>query len=480
MIYNNIYTSMKRIYIASVVILLMLNFHIRSDIIMSPYLQAVTVNSIYVLVECSTPDTVTINYGLTPSYGFTAKTEFIKSTDALPVTYIQEVKLIGLQSNTQYYYKAIQGSTQSEDRSFVTAVPPGTDFRFAWMADCRTGTAVHDQISQLIFAANPRFSLYGGDLCVSSSYVDWKNEFFRTPELTLISQVPFFNTPGNHEGWNQNTRAFTHSPVSASGTPDYYSFDYGDMHVLVLNNQIAYNQGSAQYVFAQLNLSSTTKQWKIVISHNPAYCSGGHGEDENMKILTEDIFEPNNVDMVISGHSHFYQHNLVNGIHHMVIGSAGATLYDPSNASYTLKSVKDYNYAIVDVTPVTFTMLVYNNVHALLDSIRLVKNAQGINIQNGAPLKYELYQNYPNPFNPVTTIKFDVALSPLYERGAGGFVSLKIYNLLGHEIATLMNKHLTPAGYELTWDASNYPSGVYFYKLIIGSYTQARKMVLLK
>jgi hypothetical protein len=434
---------MKKILFAASIILLTLNINIRSDIIMSPYLQAVTQNYIFVLVECSTADTVTVNYELTPSYGNTARTEVIAFTTASPVTYVHAVRLPGLQPNTQYYYKASQGSSQSQGYSFWTAVPPGTNFRFAWMADCRTGITQHDQISQLIQTANPRFSLYGGDLCVSSSYIDWKGEFFRAPELALICQVPFFEAPGNHEGWNQNTMAFTHSPMSASGTPDYYSFDYGDMHVLVLNNQIAYNQGSAQYIFAQFDLSNTTKQWKIVMSHNPAYCSGGHGEDADMKILTQNIFEPNNVDMVISGHSHFYQHNLVNNLPHLVIGSAGATLYDPTNAGYTIKSVKDYNYAIVDVTPTTFTMLVYNNFHVLLDSIRLVKNPQGINIQNGVPLKYQLYQNYPNPFNPVTLIKFDIPLDKPQVN-----VQLNIYSISGKQVTSLINGNYVPGCYQ--------------------------------
>jgi photosystem II stability/assembly factor-like uncharacterized protein len=96
------------------------------------------------------------------------------------------------------------------------------------------------------------------------------------------------------------------------------------------------------------------------------------------------------------------------------------------------------------------------------------------------PLGFILYQNYPNPFNPVTTIKFDIAFSPLYERGAGGFVTLKVYDILGREIAVLINEDLAPASNALTWDASNYPSGVYFYKLSSGNYTETRKMVLIK
>jgi len=339
--------------------------------LMPPYLQAVTSNSIYVLVESSSADTVTVEYGPTPTYGKNARTEYTESTTNS--TYVHNVKLAGLEPNTVYHYRARQGGDVSADASFTTAVLAGTSFRFAWMADCRSGTAVHDSIAKRIADANPVMSLYGGDLCVRSSYSAFKDEYFRANELALIARAPFFNAPGNHEGWSTNTKAFTQAPASSSGTQDFYSFDYGDMHVLVLNTQLDYDERSPQYLFAQSDLSSTKRVWKIVIAHKPAYCAGGHGEDDYGKTMTTKIFEPNHVDMFIAGHSHFYQHNLVNGIHHMIIGSAGAPLHSPSNAWYTVKSVKDYNYAIVDVSPTLFKMVVYNDRGAVLDSLVLSK-----------------------------------------------------------------------------------------------------------
>jgi hypothetical protein len=96
------------------------------------------------------------------------------------------------------------------------------------------------------------------------------------------------------------------------------------------------------------------------------------------------------------------------------------------------------------------------------------------------PDNFSLSQNYPNPFNPVTKIKFTVPLSRGVPEGRGASVNLKIYDILGREIATLVNEPLSPGAYEVEWDASNYPSGVYFYKLITAGYTETRKMVLVK
>ena len=102
------------------------------------------------------------------------------------------------------------------------------------------------------------------------------------------------------------------------------------------------------------------------------------------------------------------------------------------------------------------------------------------NISSEIPNSYMLYQNYPNPFNPVTKIKFELPKST--------HVKLIIYDVLGREVATLINERLAPGTYEVNWDGTNYPSGVYFYKLIVldpstGSglrYSETKKMVLLK
>jgi flagellar hook assembly protein FlgD len=94
------------------------------------------------------------------------------------------------------------------------------------------------------------------------------------------------------------------------------------------------------------------------------------------------------------------------------------------------------------------------------------------------PDKYSLSQNYPNPFNPVTKIKFDI---PLDSRLRGNDnVTLKIYDILGREIATLVNEGLQPGTYDVEWDGTNYCSGVYFYVLITAEYSETKKMVLIK
>jgi uncharacterized delta-60 repeat protein len=102
-------------------------------------------------------------------------------------------------------------------------------------------------------------------------------------------------------------------------------------------------------------------------------------------------------------------------------------------------------------------------------------------ISTKLPDKFELFQNYPNPFNPVTKIRFDVRppLNSLLSK-EGAFVILKIYDILSREVATLVNEQLNAGTYEVVWDGSNYPSGVYYYTLKAGNYTATKKLVLLK
>ena len=94
------------------------------------------------------------------------------------------------------------------------------------------------------------------------------------------------------------------------------------------------------------------------------------------------------------------------------------------------------------------------------------------NLNTGVPQVYQLHQNYPNPFNPVTKIKFDI---PKFSN-----VKVKIYDVIGNEVAQLFNGELEAGYYEADFNASNYASGVYFYRIDAGDYSSVKRMVLVK
>ena len=96
----------------------------------------------------------------------------------------------------------------------------------------------------------------------------------------------------------------------------------------------------------------------------------------------------------------------------------------------------------------------------------------GVPEQELLPTTYGLNQNYPNPFNPTTVIRYQIPVSSM--------VSLKVYNVLGQEVATLVSEEMKPGRYEVAWDATGFASGVYFYRLQAKDFVDTKKLILLK
>jgi predicted phosphodiesterase len=329
----------------------------------TPWLAGVTRDSVYVSLEATGTADATVYYGLTDSYGSTATSENYQAAGS---NYVHNVKLTSLSPNTLYHYQVEHGATTSADYTFYTAPDAGTSVTWGFAADSRSYPSTHNTMAGRIATHQPRMMVYGGDLCNTSSYSSWNNEWFVANQNTLNATSPFVNAPGNHEDWNALTQAFTQSPT---GDPAYFSFDYGDAHIVIINNEISDSPGSAQANWVDLDLSLTSKKWKIVAFHKSAYAAGGHGNNADMVSMTTNIFEPRGVDFVLTGHSHFYQHNLVNGIHHMVLGSFGAPLADPGSQSWTVYSEKTYNFGIFDMTPNLLTLRAYRGNGTLMETI---------------------------------------------------------------------------------------------------------------
>jgi agmatine deiminase len=113
----------------------------------------------------------------------------------------------------------------------------------------------------------------------------------------------------------------------------------------------------------------------------------------------------------------------------------------------------------------SYKFLVINNVTEVADNLQ--------------PVEFYLSQNYPNPFNPTTKIKYQIPASLNPSKG-GTLITLKVYDILGNEVATLVNEEKPAGSYEIEFNATGLSSGVYFYKLRAGNFIQTKKMVLLR
>ncbi len=175
-------------------------------------------------------------------------------------------------------------------------------------------------------------------------------------------------------------------------------------------------------------------------------------------------------------------------------------LYNPKDSTVTINEflINDTSFSVLDELPISIppqdsVMLSVMfkpiadgnfkdklNVRSVNDTMLIGKQVWlagtttvvSVEDQANAPLQFSLSQNYPNPFNPNTSIQYAISSKQ--------FVSLKVYDVLGNKIATLINKELAAGNYEVEFSGSNIPSGVYFYRLRAGSYSSTKKLVLLK
>jgi hypothetical protein len=117
-----------------------------------------------------------------------------------------------------------------------------------------------------------------------------------------------------------------------------------------------------------------------------------------------------------------------------------------------------------------------NQAKAFIENILVNKFNEVTNVKEdnniSFPNKFELMQNYPNPFNPVTSIKYQVS--------SISQVVLKVYDLLGKEVAVLVNEEKPAGRYEVMFNASSLSSGVYFYQIQAGEFVQTKKMILIR
>jgi uncharacterized protein (TIGR02145 family) len=152
--------------------------------------------------------------------------------------------------------------------------------------------------------------------------------------------------------------------------------------------------------------------------------------------------------------------------------------YNLGASTYFWSSTEDFTYGAYYMGLYYYDSNIYYIINIYKEygfSVRCVKDiAVGVDDKDKSelPKEFFLLQNYPNPFNPQTKISFSVPKE--------SYITLKVYDLLGREVATLVQDTKQQGEYSVTWNADNVPSGVYFYKLLAGDFVETKKMVLMK
>jgi len=307
------------------------------NIIRGPYLQKATPNSIVVKWRTD------VATGSAVQFGSTYTNLTINVDDATPKI-DHEIEITGLEAATQYFYQITNSSTILEpaapDLYFQTlpAFDSQPDFSAWIVGDCGTANdnqrAVRDAYYNYYGNNHTDAMIFLGD----NAYVDGTDEeyqfgVFEDMYEEKLKNTVAWSTMGNHDGRSASAANQTgpyydiftfptngESGGLASGTEAYYSYDYGNIHFIVLDSyESDRSVGSAMFDWCLNDIQNTTADWIVALWHHPPYSKGSHNSDtESYMIEMRENFLPmmefNGLDLVFSGHSHSYERsNLING-----------------------------------------------------------------------------------------------------------------------------------------------------------------------
>ena len=341
----------------------------------SPWLGETTSDSVVVTWATDAPGASEVRYSQDQSYGHTATA----STFARDAKYWHSATITGLTPATTYHYRIYTGGvdlTPWPDVTFRTAPPPSvTVVTFAALGDSRPrfassspsqgALAVAAQMAQrgFDFALHTGDIVHSGGVCsgVNSAWNQYIRVYFDVYKEST-SDTPFYTALGNHElrdgpcGYQAYTDVY-HLPENApAGDKEkYYSFDWANVHVAVLDTETKYATGSAQYNWLENDLQNTSQPWVIVVFHNPAYSSGSHGSTADVQTYLTPLFESYGVAVVLNGHDHDYERTCpirdnactttaAGGVVYFVTGGGGSSLRSPGDEWFTAYADKRQHF----------------------------------------------------------------------------------------------------------------------------------------
>jgi hypothetical protein len=287
----------------------------------------------------------------------------------------------GLTPGQTYYYQ-VALSQQSATGSFLAAPEENSPARLFIYGDTRTTTAGHDQTAAAIIAAytaDPSqrgIALHTGDLVTTgNSAQNWESELFNPVYTNLsrfLTEVPLVTAMGNHEG---NGSLFSaHFPYPFAGGR-YWSFDYGPVHVAVLDQYLLPGGkiGTDQLAWLTADLAATTRPWKILMMHEPGWSAGVHANNVSVQQDIQPLAKQYGA-LVFAGHNHFYARAVVDGVQHITTGGGGAPLYPPEpGRPNVVLTEKVHHYCTVSATPTTLLFRAVRLDGSVIDTVTLSK-----------------------------------------------------------------------------------------------------------
>jgi acid phosphatase type 7 len=346
----------------------------------APYVQMVTQNTACLVWRTDVP--ATSQAEIRPANASSAHMSTrITSFSVAARTQQHIVQLRGLKPATRYSYRIGSDGRALASGSFSTAKLPGMPLRIAIWGDSGTASRGQKLLAQQIEKANADFLLHTGDLIYPRGAArDFDPKFFQIYRKTL-SRAPFYGSLGNHDVVTKNGAAFLSVFVlPRNGPPGLtpernYSFDYGDVHVAVVDSNASTQQLRRNIIpWLQADLQRSRALWKFVVFHHPPFSSGLHGDDSRMqKYLVPAI--AGRADIAFNGHDHCYERwQPRGGVHYIVTGAGGAALYPKRGKSRAVTFNNDvYSYTLLEIRGRNLRLRQISAGGATIDDWRLQK-----------------------------------------------------------------------------------------------------------
>ena len=156
---------------------------------------------------------------------------------------------------------------------------------------------------------------------------------------------------------------------SLAGNEEWYSFDYGSVHFIILNSNSPLSLNQFLWLLKDLQAE---KIWKIVAFHHPPYSSGYHGNTTILRIWSI-IFQLTSVDIVFNGHDHDYERIKIGSVNYIVTGGGGAPLRPVGKSKWTICSASTYHYCKISVSPSTLNFTSYSLDGSIIDHFIITK-----------------------------------------------------------------------------------------------------------
>jgi len=218
----------------------------------------------------------------------------------------------GLAPDTGYVCRIGRGRAQLRVR-FRTAPARGEPFIFAAVGDSGDGSVVAARLAQRILAGRPAFLVHLGDMAYPRSSPPHLQQEFFTPYARLLSRVPLFPTPGNHDIARHTVYRDVFAPFrdGEGAARSQYAFDWGDARFAAVSSGEFPKGGetAARWLAGELTLAPPGA-WRFVVLHEPLYTSGRKRVTRGLRASLEPVLEAAHVDLVLAGHEHLYERAL--------------------------------------------------------------------------------------------------------------------------------------------------------------------------